>query len=115
MSEFNTITCADELRSSLEKEKIFFIENILTQIGLPIKEYFPSGLKSNPNSKIKLRKLIFDFGNNIFFREFEDSVQIYFENNLIAELLPPEKILRYINQKPHFELRYRYSSCFEQD
>lgn len=113
MSEFKISIPTSELKITLEKEKKLFLISILTQSGLPTEESFPAGLLNNTEDKIKLRKLLFDFGNNIFYSETEGGIKIYCEGAVIAELFDPEKVFYYFDSKPYFELRYRYNSCFE--
>lgn len=115
MPDFKINIPTSQLIQRLNDEKFSFLENILFQIGLPIKENFPHGLKFSSQNKIKLRKLLFDFGNNIFYSETEAGIKIYCDGELIAELFPPEKVLFYSGQEQNFELRYRYMSLFEKD
>jgi hypothetical protein len=115
MPEFKTTTPVNNLNQYVNQEKFSFLENILYHIGLPMKENFPSGLTFSPENKIKLRTLLFNFGNNIFYSETENGIKIFCDGELIAELFPPEKVLHFVNQKPYFELRYRYMSLFEKD
>ena len=100
---------------TLESEKNSFLYQILTETGLPMKEKFPSGLSSSAEDKIKLRTLLFEFGNNISYQEKDGGIKIHYQNNLIAELHPPEKTLYYQNGESYFRLKYRYMSMFEKD
>jgi len=83
--KFNVLLNYDEnTRQVEEEEKSKFIKQILSQMGLPVEEFWTSDTALSAREKIKLREIISAY-NIVIIDDLDGHMQIYVDNDLVAE------------------------------
>jgi ABC-type antimicrobial peptide transport system ATPase subunit len=110
-----------DTRQIEDEEKSKFIRNILEQIGLPVDEFWVNPEKTlSVEEKIKLRQILNAY-NIIIIDDLSGHMQMYVENDLVAEwkkcTYKLKTDLRYINPSKRFYLEMNIDawSIFEKD
>jgi hypothetical protein len=111
----------EDTRKVEEEEKSKFIRIILEQIGLPVDEFWVNPEKSlDVQEKIKLRQILNAY-NIIIIDDLGGEMQIYVENDLVAEWkkcsYKLKTDLRQINpnKRLYLEMKINCWSIFDQD
>lgn len=71
-----------------EEEQYRFLRNLLEQIGLPISDFWSSDSILTISQKIKLREILTTYSIQVI-DDLDGHVQIYVENELVAEWQKP--------------------------
>jgi glucose-6-phosphate 1-dehydrogenase len=74
----------DDTRQVEEEEKGKFIKDILTQIGLPVEEFWTSDKPLTVRERIKLREILTAY-NIVIIDDLDGHMQMYVDNDLVAE------------------------------
>jgi hypothetical protein len=111
----------EDTRKVEEEEKSKFIRNILGEIGLPVDEFWVNPEKTlDVHEKIKLRQILNAY-NIIIIDDLGGEMQIYVDNDLVAEWKKSsyklKKDLRQINpnKRLYLEMKIDCWSIFEQE
>lgn len=103
-----------------DEEKSKFIRNMLEQMGLPVDEFWTNSDKQlSVNEKIKLREILNAY-NVIIIDSLDGHMQMYVENDLVAEWNKPsyklKTDLRQINpnKRLYLEMTIDCWNIFEQ-
>ncbi len=80
--KFNVLLNYDEnTRQVEEEEKSKFIKQILSQMGLPVEEFWTSDTALSAREKIKLREIISAY-NIVIIDDLDGHMQIYVDNDI---------------------------------
>jgi hypothetical protein len=110
----------DDTRKVEDEEKGKFIKDILTQIGLPVEEFWTSEKPLSVEEKIKLREILRAY-NIVIIDDLDGHMQMYVEDDLVAEwhkcTYKLKKDLRQIDprKKIFLEMTIDAWSVFESD
>ena len=103
-----------------QEERTRFLYNIICAMELPIDEFWDGELKLTANQRIHLREILSSY-NVLVIEELDGHMQIYVEDELVAEWFPCtfvlKKDLREINPKKrlYLEMEVNTWSVFEEE
>lgn len=104
-----------------EEEKSKFIRNVLENMGLPVDEFWTNTERAlTVEERIKLRKILSAY-NILIIDDLDGHLQIFVENDLVAEwnkcTYVLKRDLREIdpNKRIYFEMNVHCWSVFEED
>lgn len=111
----------EDTRKVEDEEKSKLIRNILEQMGLPVDEFWVNTERAlTVEEKIKLREILHAY-NVIIIDNLDGHMQIYVENDLVAEWQKPyyklKTDLRQINpyKRTYLEMNVDFWSVFDQE
>jgi len=110
----------DENTVSVEnEERTRFLFDILKKINIPVDEFWSGNLNLSVEERIKLREILLTYNIEVH-TDLEGYMQIFCDNQIIAEWFKPKYILRkdlrYLDPKKrlYLEMEVDHNSIFDE-
>lgn len=82
-----------DVRTIEQEERTRFLYNVITSMELPVNDFWQGELKLDTHQRIYLREILQSYGVQVI-EELDGHMQVYVEEDLIAEWIPCKFVLK---------------------